>query len=248
MIDQHIKEYFSYIPQKVPGMLVTKNYKTLLIDSGLESDMFNIICSTGQEEEDSVQNSIDYFRQKELPFCWWVGFDSDPVWLAGELKNHGLKPAEEELVMKVNLNNIEWPLQSESYYFQEVRTSEQLSDFMRVMFSILPEEEKEAVNKYYQLAKDLMFNSDLHLLVGYVDHKPVATSSVFISSDIASIFGVIVDPHMRGRGLGKAGTLSAMKKAKNEGSDICVLTATNDAKFLYEKIGFKSVKLMEVYS
>lgn len=248
MIDQHIKEYFSYIPQKIPGMLVTKNYNTLLIDSGLQSDMFNIICSTEEEGKALVQNSIDHFCQKELPFCWWVGFDSDPAWLTGELKNHGLKPAEEELVMRVNLNNIEWPLQSENYYFQEVRTSEQLSDFMRVMFSILPEEEKEPVNKYYQLAKHLIFNSDLHLLVGYVDDKPVATSSVFISCGIASIFGVIVDPNMRGQGLGKAATLSAMKKAKNEGCGICVLTATNDAKFLYEKIGFKGVKLMEVYS
>jgi ribosomal protein S18 acetylase RimI-like enzyme len=41
-------------------------------------------------------------------------------------------------------------------------------------------------------------------------------------------------------GIGSAMTMTAMNAALSKGYATCILTATNDAKFLYEKIGFKS--------
>jgi ribosomal protein S18 acetylase RimI-like enzyme len=52
---------------------------------------------------------------------------------------------------------------------------------------------------------------------------------------------------MRGRGLGKLMTQWGMLEAKAKGFDRCILTATNDAKYLYRKLGFVDVKTMKVY-
>ncbi len=114
----------------------------------------------------------------------------------------------------------------------------------------MPDKEKEAIKSYYHSAIDYVADpsSILHLLVGYVNDEPVATSKVFCSLDIASIFDVIVHPKMRRQGLGSQMTLLAMEKAKDDGYNICALIATNDAKHLYKKIGYQSVKFMGVYS
>lgn len=52
---------------------------------------------------------------------------------------------------------------------------------------------------------------------------------------------------LRGKGLGKAMTLKAMLSAQKKDFHKCVLTATNDARYLYKKIGFEDLKTMKVY-
>lgn len=42
-------------------------------------------------------------------------------------------------------------------------------------------------------------------------------------------------------------TLRAMLSAQEKGINKCVLTATNDAKYLYQKLGFEDLKTMKVY-
>ena len=42
-------------------------------------------------------------------------------------------------------------------------------------------------------------------------------------------------------------TLSAMLTAQEKGFNKCVLIATNDAKYLYQKLGFIDLKTMKVY-
>ena len=83
--------------------------------------------------------------------------------------------------------------------------------------------------------------------IGYKNAKPVSLVSVYFDEGIASIFDVIVLAEMRGKGLGKLMTQRGMLEAKTKGFDRCILTATNDAKYLYHKLGFVEAKTMKVY-
>lgn len=50
----------------------------VLIDSGLNSNMFNILYCNGATDRASVKIAIDYFKLKKLPYAFWIGFESEP--------------------------------------------------------------------------------------------------------------------------------------------------------------------------
>lgn len=249
-VEKNIKERFSHFQKNFEGMSVFMEYNTLLINSGFKTNMFNIICSTGKENPQDVVNSINYFREKHLPFCWWVGFQDDPIWLNEKLESEGLKHSEDEMLMAAHLNNVIWLKERKDFCVKTVTSKDRLKDFLQVLSDIIPNEEMKEIENFYYILEPNIIEGDSHIqyLVGYVNKKPVATCSVFYSQGIASIFDVIVSPTMRGKGLGKLITTSGMKRAVENGFKTFALTATNDAKYLYEKLGYQSIKMMGVYS
>ena len=78
-------------------MKVIDTPEILLIDSTLQSDMFNILCCQNAAL-DLVQlnKSIAYFREKERPYTFWIGFEDEPSWLERELLSLGLVTEEIE--------------------------------------------------------------------------------------------------------------------------------------------------------
>ncbi len=249
IIEKNIVEKFCYFQNLLSNMTVTTIYGPLLIDSGLKSDMFNVICCTGNETKQSLDSSIQHFREKELPFCWWVGFENDPLWVSNELNQRGLKSVEKEMVMATHVDSILWPIKNENIICKHVRDEKGMNDFLFVMNGLIPEEEMNAIRSFYEKALKYIIssNSSIHFIVGYHNRVPVGTCSVFYSHGVSSIFDVMVTPNMRGQGIGKTVTCSGMELAAKSGFNILALTATNDAKFMYEKLGFHALKLIEVY-
>lgn len=249
-LEKNFRARFTYFQERFPEMTVCCERGPLLIDSGMKTDMFNIICASGEEERSSVGNCAQHFRMKELPYCWWVGFEEDPNWLKEELEAIGLKHSEAELVMAARKGDVLWSEKNSDLELKQVSDSRVLGEFLSVFAEIIPAAEMHAITQFYHRAADVIFYDDsaIQFFVGYIDGEPVATSSVFYAEELASIFDVIVSPKMRGRGLGKSVTLAAMEKAAERAYDVYALTATNDAKYLYEKLGFKSLKLMSVYA
>jgi predicted GNAT family acetyltransferase len=220
----------------------------LLIDSGLSSDMFNILCCEGTSKRESIQDAIHHFGKKGIPFAFWVGFEQDPVWLEEELEKLGLAQVEMEWAMACELDQ-EWKPPQASILVRQVSDQETLQDFISILCALLPAHEHASIKSFYSQSTHILLNpeSALTLFVGYDKEEPISTASVYMHSGLASIFDIIVLPQMRGRGIGKQMTLQAMRYAKEKGMITAILTATNDARYLYEKLGFKVVKEMKVF-
>lgn len=249
--DENIKSKFSYLPSLLSNATVIHKNNVLLIDSGLNTDMFNILCCEGIPIRENIRLGIQYFKDKNLPYSFWVGFEQDPIWLKEELYQLGLISVEKEWAMACDSMQSDWSeFQDIPFAVRRVTSVEILQDFITVIQALLPYHEHAAIETLYLKSAHALLSekSSLTCFVGYDNGRPIATSSVFFHSGLASIFDVIVLPKMRGRGLGKWMTLQAMNQAKEKGVDICILTATNDARYLYEKLGFKVVKAMEVYN
>ena len=117
------------------------------------------------------------------------------------------------------------------------------------MKEIFPKHEHSAIESFYHQSEAILLSIDskLTFFVRYESTKPVSVVSVYFDEGIASIFDLIVLPEMRGRGVGKLMTQRGILEAKAKGFDRCILTATNDARHLYHKLGFADVKTMKVY-
>lgn len=249
LFDRNIKGKFSYLPSHNKQMTVETIGGTLLIDSGLQSNMFNLLCCNGIANRASVKTAMDFFKSKKLPYAFWIGFEDDPFWLEDELLVLGLVTEEIEWAMRCNLDKQALIPMSTDFDIRRVQNPDGIQDVIHVMNAILPLEERSAIQAFYEQSASVLLSKDssLTFFVGYEDGKPISLSSTFYDQEMASIFDVIVLPEMRGNGLGKLMTLRAMLGAQERGLNTCVLTATNDAKYLYQKIGFKDLKTMKVY-
>ncbi|MCE5317751.1 MAG: GNAT family N-acetyltransferase [Parachlamydia sp.] len=246
--DQNIKEKFIYLPSRIKQMNVRTIENVVLTDSGLQSSMFNIIYCNEKADRSSVQTAIDSFRLKKLPFAFWIGFEEEPSWLEEELQSLGLITDETEWAMVSELDKLDSNFIPE-LEIRPVHDLAEIQNIINVMNAILPEEEHHSIKSFYDSSAPILLSKDCQLtfFIGYVNKRPVATSSVFFYEKFASIFDIIVSPEMRGKGYGKAMTLQAMLYAHRNGFSKCILTATNDAKYLYQKLGFKDLKTMKVY-
>lgn len=247
--DRNIQGKFSYLPSHNKQMTIKHIEHVTLIDSGLNSNMFNILYCSGNTDHASVKIAIDLFRSKKIPYAFWIGFEDDPSWLEEELLALGLVTDETEWAMLCDLDKHASTLIPSDFNIRQVKDSTGIQDIVSVINNILPSEEQSAIESFYEQSAPILLSkaSSLTFFVGYENRKPISLSSAFYDQGIASIFDVIVLPEMRGKGLGKAMTLQAMLSAQEKGFHKCVLTATNDAKYLYKKLGFEDLKTMKVY-
>lgn len=248
-LQKNIKGKFSYFQRRLENMDVVEKNNLLIINSYILSDMFNIVCCQGAAREDKITATIHEFRKKSLPFAWWVGFENEPENLKYLLENNGLKKSEEELAMAIELEpsfHFEAP---KNLIIEKIDNHKKMQDFVGVITDIVPQE-KEAIENFYFRSEEILFekHTNIEFYIGKIESKPIGTCSVFFSENVAGIFDIIASPSMRGRGIGSAMTRMAMQVASKKGYKICVLTATNDAKYVYEKIGFKPLKSMCVYT
>lgn len=237
--DNNIKLKFTFVASKLKNMTVIADKTRLLIDSGLDSDMFNIVCGSDPDL------NINYFKKVGRPFAYWIGFENDPFSLENELIKKGLTTEETEWAMSAPLQNFAYSIEHD---IRTVQSRKEIEDLITVMNTIMPPNERAAIQSYFtQAAPHLIGKSDLVYYVGYVDKKPMSLASIFCDSKLGSIFDVIVLPEFRGQGWGKAMTAKAMLEIKGRGLSFAILTATNDAKFLYKHLGFEEIKCMKVY-
>lgn len=81
--------------------------------------------------------------------------------------------------------------------------------------------------------------------LGYLNDKPVATSSLFLSAGVAGILFVSTLREARGQGLGAALTLAPLLEARRMGCRIGVLQSSELGFPVYRRMGFEQVCQVE---
>lgn len=246
-LEQNLLDKFSYIPNARRDMAVSTELGPTIIESGLRSNMFNIVVSSGEEDFETIQKVKVRYAEQGLPFAWWVGFESDPAELSEWLSQEGLKNDEEELGMYMPLDRIPVLDPNDAFNIKAVHDATHLKDFITVLSTLLPDE-SGAIERYFGPSLDALNDAPLTLFVGYLDGKPIATASAYSEDEVAGIYDIIVLPENRGQKIGSRMTLAAMQYAQEVyRAEYAVLTATNDAKHLYNKLGFQDLKPMGVF-
>jgi len=82
--------------------------------------------------------------------------------------------------------------------------------------------------------------------VGYVDGEPVSTTSLVAAAGVVGVYNVATLPGSRRRGIGEAVMRQAL--AAVHGGEPVILQSTPDGLKLYERMGFRTVARVAVYS
>ena len=83
--------------------------------------------------------------------------------------------------------------------------------------------------------------------LGRVDGRPVATSRVSLGGGVAGLYAILTLPSHRGRGIGRAMTLAALRAAAGIGYRIGVLQSSDLGYGVYLKLGFRDVFTYDIY-
>lgn len=220
----------------------------LWIETGIRHDIFNRILHTNLHPNTNlaaIEQVSSHFQQRRIPFLWHVGPSSQPAHLASLLESYGLIHYETEPGMAINLHkNNEISSATPHLTTQRVTTKEQLEQWLRVW-------EYESSEKLIHLWQTFYLNiyreDSLHLYLGNLNDKPIATSGVFFGGGVAAIGPIGTLPEYRRQGIGEAMTLAALRHARNYGYRIAVLTASPMSINIYQRIGFQKYCTFSTY-
>jgi GNAT superfamily N-acetyltransferase len=246
LLDANMIGKFTYLPSLM-GMDVTDSGVTV-INSGISSDMFNIICRT--KSKNAMMAAIEKFRRLKIPFAWWIGFDDDYPECKNDLEKMGFVCDEHESGMFVEIEKLSREKKCDELQIHLVDNAKILGDFIQIYQELIPHD-AGAIEMFFERASEHILNPEslLKLSVGYFRDQPAATSALFMDGNTAGVWDVTTLPQFRRKGIGTDMTLQTLFYAfDNFWHRIGVLTASEDGEPVYRKIGFQKLKDFYVFN
>jgi hypothetical protein len=161
-IKQNTFGHFKYLPEAA-GFSVKTDQALTIINCGLGSSMFNIVC--GDYHAEKVQGVIDEF--KDQPFAWWISPSIESKALSRKLLEHGFITETEERAMLCDLTNFE-SRNNQLIRIEQVLNRDQLEHFIKVL-----ETYDATARSFYEKLTGPLLNQQEKLFVGYEDNIPV---------------------------------------------------------------------------
>ncbi len=244
-LDENMAVHAGWIQRRVPGMTVRDDLGFVLVDSGLATDTFNLVCRTRLDPADAEARSaegIEWFRSRGRPFSWWVSPADTPAGLGSTLARLGLEVAESETVMSADIARVLPEPLPDKLDVRRAETSAQLREFAAINAANWSPPDEDVLHFYETAAPELLGGeSPLRFFVAYLQGVAVAAAEVTIAAGIAGIYNVSTLEYWRGRGYAGALLRHMLVGARLEGALHAGLQAAPGAVAVYQRLGFESV-------
>ena len=183
-----------------------------------------------------VQQVIKLFKQKHLPFAWWVSELDTPKNLPQILEENGLITRAEETGMYLELAGFYPHAPKET--FRRVDDDATLRDFAEVVATFGGHE--DAYTKVYRDLPPLLYQggAPLEMYVLYKEGIPVTAGLALFHANVVGIDYVVTKPAYRKMGLGTEMMHYLLARGKAKGYHIATLHASQQGKNLYRRLGF----------
>jgi ribosomal protein S18 acetylase RimI-like enzyme len=197
-------------------------------------------------DESFIDETIHYFRKKSVnTFTWWLEPHLKPSDWEPSLSRHGFGYSNDTPGMAIDLLEMNETMQrADGLEIRIAGDAESMRSWAKVFtkgYSLPPSWEAIAFDVWMQLGLDLPMRNYL----GYLNGKPVSTSSVFYGGGVAGIYCVSTLPEARGKGIGAAITLKPLQEARDLGYRVGVLQSSEMGFNVYKKLGFRHLCQIE---
>lgn len=201
-----------------------------------------ILQSITSEAFPVIDEYVNYFADKAVPFCWYTGPYTLPPDTGQYLQNRGLRFSERMTGMAMEVEELRTSHKPNLPFRLEKVTS---ASGMRIWAQVF----KEGYGSSEPFIKAML---DLYLLPGtietrginylcWIEDVPVATLTLVLHSNaVASIYDVATIPQYRKRGIATTVMLNALADAWTLGARLVVLQSTDQGLQLYKSIGFRT--------
>ena len=95
---------------------------------------------------------------------------------------------------------------------------------------------------------EIFAESQTEVVVAMSDAKAIATATAHHDNGMVGIFGVACDPSVERQGHGTGVTFAAARRGFDRGADVCWLQADDGVAPFYERLGFESIEVCDVWT
>lgn len=234
-LNVHMTYYAQYLNQvdliRIPGFT--------LVNSNLPDDTFNYVLEADfsvAEANAKIEEVVDYFAQRKVPYSWWISPHDKPADLAHHLECYDFKNTENNQAMYLDLDSWnEDTIEPSNLKILRAFDEKTLHDFALVLAN-----DKDAFKNYFSWIASILTDDDpIEYYVGYVNGKPVVRGLICYYAQVAGLHWLSTAIDERKKGYGKAMQEYRLKRAKELGYHIAVLQASNEGYPLYLKLGYR---------
>jgi len=204
---------------------------------------------TDAAADDRIDSVLAWFRERSMPVGWWLGPRDRPADLEARLLARGLHVDDEGVPAMARALD---PGESLSDDAPEGLTVEPVRDLatFREQTEVIgagfgaPPWLADQMLKFAGLGFDQASPAQNYL--ARLDDRPVGGSLGLMAGDVLGIYNVAVVPAARGRGIGRAVTLAALRDGLARGCRLAVLESTAMGHSIYVGLGFRDVATYRV--
>ena len=207
-----------------------------------------VFADLAREEADGeIEASLDRMQAHGVPGSWHVGPSMRPSDLGERLVAHGFEYGGDDIGMAVDLSELPEEMPApEGFGIERVRDEAGLAAWIEALglgFGEGPVEAEWAGEMYRRLG----FEGPWRHYVGVLGGEPVATATSYFGAGVAGIYFVCTVERARGRGIGAAITLAALREARDVGHEVGVLGSSEMGYPVYRRLGFEEYCRIGLY-
>lgn len=236
--DSHISSF----PYRTKGMMVIKKSNLTLVDSGLNSDTFNIIhIINGHHISDQeIETAVNHFEDKKLSYTIWIAKNQLNDKVKSILATLGMLSTESTPGMKLNLSDFKSVSEYSLPEIKIVSTAEELNSYAYMLSDLWKPRDENVTTYYNQISRIILENIlPIQYALYLKDGIPVGGVEICITKDTLGIYGLVtIDSHRR-EGIGTALMHYALTLGKSKDLVTAVLQSSESGFTIYKKLGFK---------
>ncbi len=223
---------------------------TWFISNGPPGDTVLHTQYPSERVDEKIDETLHMLKARAKKGWWQVLPSCQPADLAQRLQERGLVKTESRPVMTAALEVLERekPLPG-NVRIERVGDMAALHDWFIASAAGFEAKDEEAVQIYFDAyaALGFAFDATFHHYVGYLNDKPVTSSTLLLAAGVAGLYDVSTVPTARRQGLGRAITVAPLLEASSRGYRYAVLQSSDEGLNLYQSIGFRALYREENY-
>ena len=217
------------------------------IFTGLSHPLMNGIVRAQFDDENleaKIEETIDFFKQRSVPFMWWIGPASRPKDLREILGSFGLTKLEfDNPGMALDLRELDEAMFHEAINYsnvtiKQVQTADELQKWSSIVGKCF-EFSEDVTKDYNELMSVVLGEENVVNYLAFLDGEPVASSNVIYSAGVAGIYCIGTLSQYRRQRIGTAITMAPLLDARKRGFEISILASSELGLNVYRRIGFK---------
>jgi GrpB-like predicted nucleotidyltransferase (UPF0157 family)/RimJ/RimL family protein N-acetyltransferase len=228
----HFAQYLNQVELiRIPGFTI--------VNSGMHDDTFNYVLDadfSNAEANKKINEVTNYFRDKNIPFSWWISPYDKPDDLSKHLENSGYINTTNSVAMYFDLDKWDSRVAMPSN-LQIIQATDEKT--LRDFAFVLTKDEASCTEYFAWIASVLTDDDPIEYFVGYVNDRPVVCGSSCYFAQLTGLNDLSTTSDERNKGYAKAMQYYRLKRAKELGYHIAVLQASHEGYPLYTKLGYK---------
>ncbi len=230
--------------QVLPASLVSATPDYLRVHTpGAPEMLLNIVMRYTSETRVSagdIERAIAPFRQARLPFQWWLTLGTQPAGLREELRALGMQTWGGATSMALALDDWEprYPPPAAGVSLGRVSGPEAERGALRVVCDVF-------LVPSAPMARWTTLNPAFQVYSAWRHGAVVAALATLRHEGVAGVYHVATLPSARRQGIAGNLLMRALREARAAGCAQATLTATPEARALYERLGFRSCGTIE---